>query len=129
MLPSSTKGVYFCYLHSEDAKLHGPKALTAKSFAKYFEKARCLNSMARRKHVCIPTSCKNFFSVTVSCTEMYMTVKYVPEIEFFGKMYMQGYSENLECYTRGSGRKAIVLKVPVFRNQCGIMQAKSANNR
>lgn len=44
LLPSRINGVYTCYLHSEDTKLHGPKILEAKLFAKYFEKARCLNS-------------------------------------------------------------------------------------
>lgn len=61
---------------------------------------------------------------------MYMTVKYKPEVDFFGKVYMQGYSENLECYAKGLGKNEIVLKLPVFRNQCGITQARSDyNNR
>lgn len=59
-----------------------------------------------------------------------MTVKYQPEIEFFGKIYMQGYSESLECYAKGLGKQGLVLKVPVFRNQCGVIQARSDyNNR
>lgn len=68
------------------------------------------------------------FLVTVSCTDMYMTVKYTPEIEYFGKLYMEGHSEDLECYAVGSAKNEIVLKMPVFRNQCGILQAKSANS-
>lgn len=56
---------------------------------------------------------------------MYMTVKYKPEIEFFGKMYMQGYSEHLECFAKGLGKGEIILKIPVFRNQCGLVQARS----
>lgn len=61
---------------------------------------------------------------------MYMTVKYNPEVEFFGKIYMQGYSENLECYAKGLGKEEIILKIPVFRNQCGVTPARSDfNNR
>lgn len=44
LLPSSITGLYTCYLHSEDTKVHGPKLLVAKPFSKYFERARCLNS-------------------------------------------------------------------------------------
>lgn len=57
-----------------------------------------------------------------------MIVKYNPEIDFFGKMYMQGYSENLECYAKGMGEQEVVLRMPVFRNQCGIIQARSSYN-
>lgn len=61
---------------------------------------------------------------------MYMTIKYTPELDFLGKIYMQGYSDSLECNTKGSGRQQIVLKMPLFRNQCGILQAKTNyNNR
>lgn len=33
-----------CLVHSEDSKLHGPKSLTETDGARYYEKARCLNS-------------------------------------------------------------------------------------
>lgn len=40
---SENSKLHSCFLHSEDTKVHGPKLLTPVSFAKYYEKARCLN--------------------------------------------------------------------------------------
>lgn len=59
---------------------------------------------------------------------MYLIVKYVPEVEFFGKIYMQGYSENLMCYVKGLGRREIVLKIPAAASQCGITLARTKFN-
>lgn len=68
------------------------------------------------------------FLVTVTCTDSNLTVKYQPEVDFFGRVYMQGYSENIECYTKGQGRKTLILRVPLHQNQCGITRA-TADNR
>ncbi|XP_030758792.1 uncharacterized protein LOC115884372 [Sitophilus oryzae] len=100
-----------CLLHSEDSKLHGPKLLEPSSDSKYYEKARCLN-------------------ISVSCSESYMTIRYQPELEFRGKLYMQGNSENPQCFVWGQGKfNTITLKLPLLTSQCGIIKADSPTNR
>ncbi|XP_060528919.1 uncharacterized protein LOC132703587 isoform X2 [Cylas formicarius] len=100
-----------CLLHSEDSKIHGPKLLKSHDHSKYYERARCLN-------------------INVSCSESYVTVKYSPEIDFRGKIYMQGYSENGECYAVGQGKQTVVtLKLSFLTSQCGIIKADSPYNR
>ncbi|XP_076265631.1 uncharacterized protein LOC143199593 isoform X2 [Rhynchophorus ferrugineus] len=100
-----------CFLHSEDSKLHGPKLLKPTQNAAYYEKARCLN-------------------VSVSCSETFMTISYRPELDFRGKLYMQGNSENPACFAWGQGSfKNVTLKLPLLTSQCGIIKADSPNNR
>lgn len=71
----------------------------------------------------------NNTSVSVDCTETYMTIKYKPENDFNGKIYMRGYSENLECFALGKGGDVVTLKIPLLAPQCGISQANSELNR
>ncbi|XP_018568648.1 uncharacterized protein LOC108908940 isoform X2 [Anoplophora glabripennis] len=100
-----------CWLHSEDSKIHGPKILKENAKSTYYEKARCLN-------------------ISVSCTETYMTIQYVPEIKFFGKVYMQGFSENPQCYATGQGKFTVIsLKLPLLASKCGIIKAAGNLNR
>lgn len=59
-----------------------------------------------------------------------MTIRYDPEIDFFGKVYMQGFSENPECYATGQGKFTnIILKLPLLSNKCGITKAAGNYNR
>lgn len=115
------RGIYSCYLHSEDTKVNGPKVLEATNLGKYYEKARCLNGIFRKKW------CTSLFLplVSVSCTESYLTVKYVPEINFSGRVYMQGYSDKVECYVKGQGLKPLILRIPLSQNFCGITKARA----
>ncbi|XP_019870370.2 uncharacterized protein LOC109598907 [Aethina tumida] len=100
-----------CYLHSEDTKIHGPKLLTSNSQSTYYEKARCIN-------------------ITVNCSETYMTVRYNPETDFQGRIYMEGYSDHPECYASGQGKNTVVsLKLPLLTSQCGITKANGDLNR
>nr|CAI5868275.1 unnamed protein product [Callosobruchus analis] len=100
-----------CYLHSEDTKVFGPTLLKEKPGWTYYEKARCLN-------------------ITVSCSETYMRIRYQPEIKFHGKLYMQGFSENAECYAVGSStRNEVILKLPILTSSCGITEADGSQNR
>ncbi|KAH1001360.1 hypothetical protein HUJ05_010884 [Dendroctonus ponderosae] len=100
-----------CILHSEDTKLRGPRILVSKQGATYYEKARCLN-------------------ITVSCTESYMTIRYQPETNFHGKLYMHGNSENKECFVVGQGKFTMVtLKLQLLTNECGIVKADSPTSR
>ncbi|KAJ8964562.1 hypothetical protein NQ314_004866, partial [Rhamnusium bicolor] len=102
---------HVCLLHSEDSKIHGPKILREKVRSTYYEKARCLN-------------------ISVSCSQTYMRMVYDPEQNFFGKVYMQGYSDNPECYAIGQGRfKLITLKLPLLSSKCGILRADGPLNR
>lgn len=52
----------------------------------------------------------------------------MPDIHFKGKVYMTGYSENIECYVIGNGKQLVTLKMPLFGNQCGITKAISTNH-
>ncbi|KAJ8940682.1 hypothetical protein NQ318_017732 [Aromia moschata] len=71
---------------------------------------------------------KNHISVT--CSPTYMTAEYDPEVNFFGKVYMQGYSENPECFAIGQGRyKVVTLKLPLLTSSCGIFRAEGTLNR
>ncbi|KAJ8986008.1 hypothetical protein NQ317_013892 [Molorchus minor] len=100
-----------CLLHSEDTKVHGPKILEENSQSTYYEKATCLN-------------------ITVSCSPTYMTVEYNPETNFFGKVYMQGYSENPECFAIGHGKFTLItLKLSLLTSSCGIYRAIEPLNR
>lgn len=59
-----------------------------------------------------------------------MTIQYDPEIDFLGKLYIQGFSDNPECYALGQGRfTTIVLKLPLLSNKCGIIKAAGNFNR
>ncbi|KAF5298149.1 hypothetical protein FQA39_LY02573 [Lamprigera yunnana] len=99
---------YTCLIHSENTKIHGPKLLKVIDRAKFFERARCLN-------------------ITVSCSDTFLNVVYEPEVDFHGKLYMSGYSDNLQCYVNGKGKQSITLKLPLFNNRCGISIAKNLN--
>ncbi|CAH1101390.1 unnamed protein product [Psylliodes chrysocephalus] len=100
-----------CYLHSEDSKIYGPNALRFRQGSTYYEKANCLN-------------------ITVSCTETYMSIEYDPDVNFNGRMYMEGYSEKEICSTIGQGRyHPISLKIPLLTGQCGIIKADGPVNR
>ncbi|XP_072388554.1 uncharacterized protein [Diabrotica undecimpunctata] len=100
-----------CYLHSEDSKIYGPNSLRTRQGAVYYEKATCLN-------------------ISVSCSETYMTVSYKPEINFRGKMYMEGYSDNNICAVSGKGiYQTISLQIPLLTGQCGIIKADGPINR
>ncbi|CAH0556103.1 unnamed protein product [Brassicogethes aeneus] len=102
---------FHCNLHSEDTKIHGPKLLDQIPGGTYFEKARCIN-------------------ISVQCSETYMTIKYNPETEFQGRIYMQGYSENPECFASGEGKGTMVtLKLQLLTKQCGIIKANGMGNR
>ncbi|KAF5306123.1 hypothetical protein FQR65_LT07399 [Abscondita terminalis] len=106
LVPTVTYGVYTCLIHSENTKIHGPKLLIPVDEGRFFEKARCLN-------------------ISVTCSETHITVRYQPELYFNGKLYMSGYSENLECYVKGIGAQTINLRIPLFGNRCGVREAKS----
>lgn len=100
-----------CLLHSEDTKLHGPKLLKPSELSTYYERARCLD-------------------INVSCSETYMTIRYHPETDFHGKLYMQGYSENPQCFVLGQGKyNLITLKLPLLTSECGVSKADSSINR
>ncbi|KAK4875890.1 hypothetical protein RN001_012312 [Aquatica leii] len=106
LIPTTTYGIYTCLIHSENSKIHGPKLLIPIDGANFYEKARCLN-------------------ISVTCSETHVMVHYKPEINFNGKLYMNGYSQNLECYVKGNGVQTVNLKIPLFGNRCGIREAKS----
>ncbi|XP_025829988.1 uncharacterized protein LOC112904367 [Agrilus planipennis] len=78
----------------------------------YFERATCLN-------------------VTVTCTEKLMAITFTPEMNFKGKLYLQGYSEHSECYSVGQGYRMVMLKIPLLDQHCGLTVARSKglNNR
>ncbi|CAH1998224.1 unnamed protein product [Acanthoscelides obtectus] len=100
-----------CYLHSEDTKIFGPTLLKEMIGWTYYEKARCLN-------------------ITVSCSETYMRIRYQPELNFHGKLYMQGFSENTVCYALGDSTKnEVILKLPILEKNCGITEADGSQNR
>ncbi|CAH1118952.1 unnamed protein product [Phaedon cochleariae] len=100
-----------CYLHSEDTKIFGPSLLIGTQHSTYYEKASCLN-------------------ITVSCSETYMTVRYNPEIDFVGKMFMQGFSDNPSCSADGEGKFHITtLRLPLLSGQCGIIKAEEPLQR
>ncbi|XP_057669969.1 uncharacterized protein LOC130902128 [Diorhabda carinulata] len=100
-----------CYLHSEDTKIYGPNSLQDLAGAIYYEKANCLN-------------------ISVTCSETYMTINYKPEINFKGKMYMEGFSDNPVCSANGQGGyNAISLQIPLLTGQCGIIKADGPVNR
>lgn len=100
---------FLCNLHSEDSKVHGPRLLVESEGAKYYERVPCLN-------------------ITVNCTDDHMTIRFQPEMKYSGRIYMQGYSENQECYAEGSGHAAVILKIPLTPQKCGIVKAKSSLN-
>lgn len=58
-----------------------------------------------------------------------MTVQYSPKMKFLGRMYMEGYSENLECLAKGHGSDTIILKLPIISEHCGIIKAIAPDNR
>lgn len=58
-----------------------------------------------------------------------MTVTYTPEMDFNGRMYMDGYSEQPVCYARGGGTVQVQLKLPVMSEQCGILRAIAPDER
>ncbi|KAG5894169.1 hypothetical protein JTB14_001864 [Gonioctena quinquepunctata] len=100
-----------CYLHSEDSKIFGPTLLRKWQNSTYYEKASCLN-------------------ISVSCSETYMSIRYDPEMDFFGKLYMLGYSESPPCYSIGRGKLQIItLNIPLFLDRCGIIKAEDPLNR
>nr|XP_023023455.1 uncharacterized protein LOC111511655 [Leptinotarsa decemlineata] len=100
-----------CYLHSEDSKIFGPILLRDQKNSVYYEKASCLN-------------------VSVSCSETYMSIRYDPETDFIGKMYIQGYSESPPCFSNGKGKYEIVsLNIPLVSGKCGIIKAEGPFNR
>lgn len=101
---------FTCLIHSEDSKVYGPRLLEEVSKGFYYEKARCLN-------------------ITVTCTEESITINYRPEVNFLGRIYMQGYSDNPECFTKGQGFKQLSLKLPLPSSQCGIREAVTPDNR
>ncbi|XP_066149792.1 uncharacterized protein [Euwallacea fornicatus] len=108
---SVISNLQLCILHSEDTKLRGPRILAPHKGGFYYEKARCLN-------------------ITVSCSQSYMTVRYQPEIDFRGKLYMQRNSENPACFVVGQGKYTMVtLKLQLLTSQCGIVKADSPTNR
>lgn len=98
-----------CKLHSEDSKVHGPRLLIESEGAKYYERVPCLN-------------------ITVNCTDDHMTVRFQPEVKYSGRIYMQGFSENQECYAEGAGHAPVILKIPLTPQKCGIVKAKSSLN-
>ncbi|XP_044261886.1 uncharacterized protein LOC123009553 isoform X2 [Tribolium madens] len=104
------KRSFDCYLHSEDSKVHGPRLVQNNFQGRYFEKAPCLN-------------------ISITCSETYMTVEYTPDMNFLGRMYMEGYSENLECFAKGHGTETVALKLPIISEQCGIIKAIAPDNR
>ncbi|KAK9880032.1 hypothetical protein WA026_008548 [Henosepilachna vigintioctopunctata] len=106
--PSPSK--YTCLLHSEDTKIYGPRSLIQFKNGFYYEKARCLN-------------------ISVTCTDESMTVVYHPEVSFLGRMYMQGFSDHPECFTKGQGFNTLTLKLLLPSSQCGIIEAISPDNR
>lgn len=63
--------------------------------------------------------------MSVTCTETDLRVRYQPEVNFQGKMYMLGYSEDLECYTAGNGFEPILLVLPLAKRSCGVSEAFS----
>lgn len=133
ILPQNTYALptYHCLIHSEDSKVHGPKLLKDYVGAKYFERAPCINGKSRAitSESTKLLRCNPYVSVSVDCTETYITIKYKPENDFNGKIYTRGYSESLECYAFGKGRDVVTLKIPVLGSQCGISRANSELNR
>ncbi|XP_044754942.1 uncharacterized protein LOC123313905 [Coccinella septempunctata] len=101
---------FTCLIHSEDSKINGPRLLEESRKGFYYEKAKCLN-------------------VTVTCTEDSITIDYRPETNFSGRIYMQGYSDHPECFTKGKGFKTLSLRLPLPTSQCGITEAATPDNR
>lgn len=59
-----------------------------------------------------------------------MSIEYDPDVNFNGRMYMEGYSEKEICSTIGQGRyHPISLKIPLLTGQCGIIKADGPVNR
>jgi hypothetical protein len=106
----STNKVSDCFLHSEDSKVHGPRLLQENFAGTYFEKAPCLD-------------------ISITCTETYITVQFVPKMQFMGRMYMEGYSERPECSVKGQGTNTIILKLSALSEQCGLIKAIADDNR
>ncbi|KAJ3626559.1 hypothetical protein MTP99_017046 [Tenebrio molitor] len=106
----STNKVSDCFLHSEDSKVHGPRLLQENVAGAYFEKAPCLD-------------------ISITCTETYITVQFVPKMQFMGRMYMEGYSERPECSAKGQGTNTIILKLSALSEQCGLIKAIADDNR
>lgn len=53
----------------------------------------------------------------------------MPKTTFMGRMYMEGYSEQPECFVRGSGNNVAILKLALLSGQCGIIKATAPDNR
>lgn len=59
-----------------------------------------------------------------------MTIVYNPDMNFSGRLYMQGYSDMKQCYANGMGNDdQVVLKLPLLTFQCGISKANDSSNR
>ena len=58
-----------------------------------------------------------------------MTVEFEPRMRFMGRMYMEGYSEQPECFAKGSGTEVVALKLSLLSEQCGIIKAIAPDNR
>lgn len=123
----STNKVSDCFLHSEDSKVHGPRLLQENLAGAYFEKAPCLDSSFPAR-VCFK-KLSVFVSVSITCTETYITVQFVPKMQFMGRMYMEGYSERPECSVKGQGTNTIILKLSALSEQCGLIKAIADDNR
>ncbi|RZC38532.1 uncharacterized protein BDFB_011024, partial [Asbolus verrucosus] len=106
----ANKKSFDCFIHSEDSKIHGPRLLIENPFGKYYEKAQCIN-------------------ISITCSETYMTVTYSPKMKFIGRMYMEGYSEQPECFVTGRGTETLALKLSVLSTQCGVIKAVAPENR
>ncbi|KAK9737821.1 PAN domain [Popillia japonica] len=107
---SATNTRFICLIHSEDSKLLGPKLLADKTGSTHFEKAPCLN-------------------LSVTCPSNEMVIKYTPNVNFYGKIYLKGYSENQGCYVKGHGLESLILRFSLQAKQCGVQQAISNTNR
>ncbi|XP_017780788.1 PREDICTED: uncharacterized protein LOC108565714 [Nicrophorus vespilloides] len=110
LLPGSRSHLFTCLMHGENSKLHGPRALVHHAGAKYYERAPCLN-------------------ITVTCSRDEMLVRFQPDNPFRGRLYMNGYSDNPECYALGNDRAPITLRLPLVMHRCGILEARSPINR
>lgn len=58
-----------------------------------------------------------------------MTVTFTPGMDFIGRMYMDGYSEQPLCSARGRGTVQVELRLPVMSEQCGIVRAIGPDDR
>lgn len=65
----------------------------------------------------------------MTCTEDSIAIDYRPETNFLGKVYMKGYSDHPECFTKGQGFNTLTLKLPLSTSQCGITEAVTLDNR